>query len=47
MWAKLEYEVEIRKADFFELSAQSRMGSPLPTVGGRDDTKEGDIPFML
>ena len=52
-----EEEEEIRKADFSELRAQSRTAlnghpldvqrTPLPTVGGRDDTKAGDIPFML
>ena len=30
---------EIRKADFSELSAQSRTGSPLPSVGGSDEKK--------
>jgi len=27
--------------------AERRSTSPLPTVGGRDDTKVRDIPFLL
>ena len=37
-----EEEEEIRKADFSELRAQSRTGSPLPSVGGREAAENGN-----
>ena len=44
LWQKKTFtktdEEKIRNADFNELSAQSRTGSPLPLVGGREETGE-------
>ncbi len=44
LWKKKTFtktdEEKIRNADFNELSAQSRTGSPLPLVGGREETGE-------